>query len=62
MFYGGAPFFSGAWKAARHQTTNMNTLIALGTAAAYFYSLGHHLPDTVAAASMGAEVYYDTAV
>ncbi len=61
MFYGGAPFFSGAWKAARHQTADMNTLISLGTAAAYFYSLAATIwPQVFADHHMGAEVYFDT--
>jgi Cu+-exporting ATPase len=36
MFYSGASFFRGAWNAARHRSTNMDTLVALGTSAAYF--------------------------
>ncbi len=38
MFYSGASFFAGAVNAARHLSTNMDTLVALGTSAAYFYS------------------------
>ena len=30
---------SGAWTALRHRSANMNTLIALGTGAAFLYSL-----------------------
>ena len=36
MFYSGASFFTGAWSAARHRATNMDTLVALGTSAAYW--------------------------
>ena len=51
MFYSGASFFTGAWSAARHRSTNMDTLVALGTSAAYFYSAWvTFFPDTVAAA------------
>jgi Cu+-exporting ATPase len=39
IFYSGAPFYSGAWMALRHRSANMNTLIALGTGAAFLYSL-----------------------
>ena len=39
QFYAGLPFYRGAWKVARHRATDMNTLIAVGTSAAYFYSL-----------------------
>ncbi|MDW8140969.1 MAG: heavy metal translocating P-type ATPase [Candidatus Bipolaricaulota bacterium] len=38
QFWAGWPFYRGAWAAARHKTTDMNTLIAVGTSAAYFYS------------------------
>jgi Cu+-exporting ATPase len=63
MFYSGASFFAGAWSAARHRSTNMDTLVALGTSAAYFYSAWvTFLPDTVAGASHAPAVYYDTAV
>jgi P-type Cu+ transporter len=37
--YGGASFFTGAWRGLRHRSANMNTLIALGTGAAFLYSL-----------------------
>ena len=38
QFWGGWQFYKGAWKSARHLTTDMNTLIALGTSVAYGYS------------------------
>ena len=54
IFYSGAPFYVAAWKALRHRTANMNSLIALGTGAAFLYSVyqtlcGRH------------EVYYEAA-
>lgn len=39
QFWCGYSFLSGAWKAARHRRSNLNTLIALGTGATYLYSL-----------------------
>ncbi len=39
FFYGGAPFFRGAWAALRHRSADMNTLIAVGTGAAFIYSV-----------------------
>ena len=39
VLYAGAPFYAGAWSALRHRSANMNTLIALGTGAAFVYSL-----------------------
>jgi Cu+-exporting ATPase len=39
MFYSGAPIYAAAWTALRHRSANMNSLIALGTSAAFLYSL-----------------------
>jgi P-type Cu+ transporter len=39
QFYIGLPFYKGAWGALKNRTANMDTLIALGTSAAYFYSV-----------------------
>ena len=38
-FWVGRDFYVGAWKAAKNRTTNMDTLVAMGTGAAYLYSL-----------------------
>jgi Cu+-exporting ATPase len=38
MFWSGSDFFTGAWAAFRHRSANMNTLISLGTSAAWLYS------------------------
>ncbi|MCB0867965.1 MAG: copper-translocating P-type ATPase [Solirubrobacterales bacterium] len=39
VFWGGLPFHRSALKAARHGNSNMDTLISLGTLAAFFWSL-----------------------
>jgi Cu+-exporting ATPase len=39
ILYAGAPFYVAAWSALRHGAANMNSLIALGTGAAFLYSL-----------------------
>ncbi len=59
LFISGKQFFVGAWKALKHGTADMNTLIALGTGAAYLYSvvatfLPNFLPGDM------RHVYYDT--
>ena len=54
VFYAGAPFYKGAWSALRHRSANMNTLIALGTGAAFLYSLAVTLRG-------GHQVYYEAA-
>ena len=38
MFYAARSFFQDAWTGLRHGAANMNTLIALGTGAAFLYS------------------------
>jgi len=61
LFYSGASFFTGALKAARHGATNMDTLVALGTSAAYGYSAWvTFFPETVAVAGQTPAVYFDT--
>ncbi|MGE5240185.1 MAG: heavy metal translocating P-type ATPase, partial [Bacteroidota bacterium] len=39
LIYAGGHFFRGAWKAFRAHNANMDTLIALGTGAAWVYSI-----------------------
>jgi Cu+-exporting ATPase len=61
QFWAGWQFYRGAWMAARHLTTNMNTLIAVGTSAAYLYSVFiTFFPDAVRTAGLVPEAYYDT--
>lgn len=61
QFWAGWQFYKGAWRAARHLTTNMNTLIAVGTSVAYLYSVFvTFFPDAVAQAGLMPEAYYDT--
>ncbi|HEU4325795.1 MAG TPA: heavy metal translocating P-type ATPase [Roseiflexaceae bacterium] len=55
QFYSGRDFYIHAWKALRSGTANMDTLIALGSSAAYFYSLGLML------SGMSGHVYLETA-
>ena len=38
QFWAGARFYKGAWGALKHRTSNMNTLVAIGTSTAFFYS------------------------
>jgi Cu+-exporting ATPase len=66
QFYAGWPFYRGAWKVLRHGATDMNTLIAIGTSAAYGYSLAAILvPDFFRAAGLATNgqipLYFDTA-
>ncbi|MBI4537510.1 MAG: copper-translocating P-type ATPase [candidate division NC10 bacterium] len=62
QFWVGAQFYRGAWAALRHKTSDMNTLIAVGTSAAYFSSLAMTLaPDFFAARGIRPAVYFETA-
>ncbi len=62
QFWIGWQFYKGAVSAARHRTTNMNTLIAVGTSAAYAYSvIATFYPSLFEVKGYSAEVYFDTA-
>jgi len=61
MAYSGGHFFIGAWKNLRHHQANMDTLIALGTGAAWLYSMLVALfPDSVP--SLARHAYFEAAV
>ena len=63
LFWCGQSFYIGAWKAIAQRTTNMNTLVALGTGAAYLYSLIITLfPQLPASQGLAPDVYYEAAV
>jgi len=63
QFWAGWQFYRGAWQVAKHRSTDMNTLIAVGTSAAYFYSIvATFWPGLIeSAAGVSADVYFDTA-
>ncbi|MBI4281301.1 heavy metal translocating P-type ATPase [Candidatus Uhrbacteria bacterium] len=62
QFWVGAQFYKGFWIATKHRTTNMDTLIAIGTTAAYAYSfVATFFPLFFASANVEPMVYYDTA-
>ena len=63
QFWCGYGFYIGSWKALKRQTATMDTLIALGTSAAFFYSLVVTIfPNFFISRGLKAEVYYETAV
>jgi len=62
QFWAGGRFYRGAWAAARHGTTDMNTLIAVGTSAAFGYSVvATFFPQLFIAGGLQPNVYYETA-
>jgi Cu+-exporting ATPase len=59
LLYSGSQFYIGAWRALKHRAADMNTLIALGTGAAFIYStvatfLPGLFPENI------RHVYFDT--
>ncbi len=61
MLYSGGHFFVGAWQHGQHHQANMDTLIALGTGAAWSYSMLVALfPDSVP--SLARHAYFEAAV
>jgi Cu+-exporting ATPase len=59
QFWAGRRFYRGAWGALRHGRANMNTLVVMGTSAAYLYSVVATLAPQLFAAGR-ADVYFDT--
>jgi P-type Cu+ transporter len=58
----GWQFHKGFWAALKHRTADMNTLVSVGTNAAYLYSVAvTFFPATFAVGGLQANVYYDTA-
>ncbi len=63
MVWCGKGFFVGAWKACKRRTADMNTLVALGTGAAYLYSLlATFSVSLFLDRGLQPEVYYEAAV
>src|SRR5438093_9060038 len=61
QFWAGWQFYKGAWAVARHGTTDMNTLIALGTSAAYGFSVAATVaPEVFTAGGATPQVYFDS--
>jgi Cu+-exporting ATPase len=61
MLYSGRSYYTGAWKQLRHGQANMDTLVAVGTAAAWLASLLLILaPDFVPAAQR--HLYLETSI
>ena len=61
QFWAGWRFYLGAWGALKHRTTDMNTLIAVGTSAAYLYSMiAVIFPGLFVAGGLEPHLYFDT--
>src|SRR5437899_2623692 len=58
--WSGQPFYRGAWSGFKHRTADMNTLIGVGTGAAFLYSLvATFVPGVFTRAGLPADAYYE---
>ena len=55
QFYTGLGFYIGGWKSVKGGSANMDVLVALGSSAAYFYSLA-----VLVLPGVGEHVYFET--
>ena len=63
MGWAGGHFYVRAWSAFRHHSANMNTLIAVGTGAAFFYSvLATVTPEFFLSRGMLPDLYYEAVI
>ncbi|MDY0103099.1 MAG: heavy metal translocating P-type ATPase [Lentimicrobium sp.] len=63
IFYSGSEFYKTAYRLARLGKTNMDTLVALGTAAAFILSLLNTIaPELLSGSGITNYVYYESAV
>ncbi|MDI9600492.1 MAG: heavy metal translocating P-type ATPase, partial [Acidobacteriota bacterium] len=61
QFWVGRQFYTTAWAALKHGTTTMNTLVAMGSSAAYLYSvLGLLFPAFFEHQGLGEPMYFDS--
>jgi len=62
QFWVGGQFYRNAWSRARHGSSDMNTLIVVGTSAAYLYStVAVFAPGFFVAVGQRPQMYFDTA-
>ena len=61
QIWAGGRFYRAAIRAARHRSTNMDTLVAVGTSAAWLYSVFVTMwPDVIMAAGLRPLTYFDS--
>jgi Cu+-exporting ATPase len=63
MAWAGRHFYTRAWATFRHRSADMNTLIAVGTGAAFLYSLAATVaPGVLSAEGAQPDVYYEAVI
>ena len=60
QFYVGKDYYVGAYKSLRNGSANMDVLVALGSSAAYFYSIAVLIALTLGSTALGEHVYFET--
>ena len=61
QFYVGWDYYTGGFKALRNGAANMDVLVAMGSSAAFFYSLPVTVALTLGSTALGSHVYFETA-
>jgi len=61
QFYVGGDYYVGGWKSIRNGSANMDVLVAMGSSAAYFYSLAILIGGLFGWHGLGDHVYFETA-
>ena len=63
LVWAGRDIYRGAWKAIRHRSADMNTLVALGTGSAFVYSMVATVaPSLFARSGIAPDVYYEAVI
>jgi Cu+-exporting ATPase len=63
LSWAGRRFYIKAWSALQHKTADMNTLVALGTGAAYLYSVASTIaPGFFVARGVAPDVYFEATI
>ena len=63
MIWAGRHFYTHAWTAFRHHSADMNTLVSVGTGAAFIYSLvATFAPQLFTSRGLPADVYYEAVI
>jgi Cu+-exporting ATPase len=61
QFYTGWDYYIGGFNALRNKSANMDVLVAMGSSAAFFYSLPVTVALTLDSTTLGEHVYFETA-
>jgi Cu+-exporting ATPase len=63
LVWAGRDIYRGAWRAVRHGSADMNTLVALGTGSAFIYSVVATIaPNLFAKNGIAPDVYYEAVI